>query len=268
MLDLQVRSLPLGAMLNFTVNQSHTLYWSHVTAMFYAARRLLTTLQTDAQISKSNHLPIILRDHRRFPDVTSLALVNSSDRLSFRLTERIGGNGRLLYIGETTDSNPSSNKNILVKFSQQYSQDLHMFAAKEGFAPKLLACEKLPGGWFAAAMEYFDPVDHLDEPVIYNQRSLDEWLRDLDNIVDTLHLNGFVHGDLRVPNFVVHHKKLFLVDFDWGGKEGKAQFPDDDLLPILRDSRADVMITKGHDKHVLDVTKETMRNLQPQLMAS
>lgn len=261
MLDTQVRSLPLDAILDFTVEQSRPMYWRHVYAMFYAARRLLSTLQTDAKKSKLTSLSIIPRDERRLPDVKSLAQIDSDDRLSFHLTERIEGKGRLLYVGDTLHSKPALKKKILVKFSLQYGRDLHIFAADQGFAPKLLAYEKLPGGWCAVAMELLKPVKHLDDHDAYNQRPLDEWLRELDNIVDTLHKNDFVHGDLRIPNFVVHQEKLYLVDFDWGGKVGEARFPDHELLPILRGNRADVRITKDHDTKVLEATKKIMRNL-------
>ena len=33
-------------------------------------------------------------------------------------------------------------------------------------------------------------------------------------------------------------ERQLLIDFDWGGKEGRrATFPDDDLLPILSDAQ-------------------------------
>jgi tRNA A-37 threonylcarbamoyl transferase component Bud32 len=45
----------------------------------------------------------------------------------------------------------------------------------------------------------------------------------MDEIVETLHEHGYVHGDLRVPNFIVDGERLCLVDFDWGEL---AEYPD------------------------------------------
>ena len=52
----------------------------------------------------------------------------------------------------------SSPREILVKFAQRYSRDLHIFCAEGGLAPELLGFEQLPGGWFALAMEKVDIV--------------------------------------------------------------------------------------------------------------
>ncbi len=65
-----------------------------------------------------------------------------------------------------------------------------------------------------------------------------------------------MHGDLRPPNFIVDEERLLLIDFDWGGKEGQATFPDAQLHPILRKSRGDMLIQKRHDENVLANTKK------------
>lgn len=48
-----------------------------------------------------------------------------------------------------------------------------------------------------------------------------------DKIVDAFHQAGFVHGDLRPPDFIVDSDKdrLLLIVFDWGGKEGEHPSP-------------------------------------------
>jgi serine/threonine protein kinase len=161
---------------------------------------------------------------------------------------------RLLYLA-TTDHN---RKQILLKFSERYSKDLHMFCASIGFAPELLAFERLPGGWFGAAMEYFPSADRVLESEHLRDHG-EKWLKGIDNVVKQFHAHGYVHGDLRPPNFIVNGDKLFLVDFDWGGKEEGATFPRKRLHPILRDGRWDMRITKEHDKRVVEYTKRHIR---------
>ena len=34
-----------------------------------------------------------------------------------------------------------------------------------------------------------------------------------------------VHGDLRFPNVLVKDKQVYIIDFEWAGKVGKACFP-------------------------------------------
>ena len=83
----------------------------------------------------------------------------------------------------------------------------------------------------------------------------------MDKMVAAIHGAGYVHGDLRPPNFVVDGKKLLLIDFDWGGKEGDATFPDIELQRIIRIDRNDTMITKAHDDRVLAHTKAELQRI-------
>jgi hypothetical protein len=57
------------------------------------------------------------------------------------------------------------------------------------------------------------------------------------------------------PNFIVNDGRLFLIDFDWGGKVGEATFARKRLHPILREGRGDTWITKEHDKRVMGYTR-------------
>ena len=73
------------------------------------------------------------------------------------------------------------------------------------------------------------------------------WLKNMDDIVKAFHEHGFVHGDLRPPNSIVDEEKLLLIDFDWGGKEGEAKFPDAKLIDILCDGQHEKFIQKSHE---------------------
>ena len=83
-------------------------------------------------------------------------------------------------------------------------------------------------------------------------------------LVHRMHDKGLVHGDIRHPNILVREDvdtnsdldgSLFLVDFDWGGKESVARYPGD-LNPDI--SRHDTvtdggLIMKVHDTYMVDI---------------
>jgi hypothetical protein len=54
----------------------------------------------------------------------------------------------------------------------------------------------------------------------------------MNSVVEKFHVNGFVHGDLRLSNFIGWGDNVYLV-FDWGTKEGlgDATLPDVRLSP-------------------------------------
>ncbi|KAH9978495.1 hypothetical protein BJV74DRAFT_859086 [Russula compacta] len=82
----------------------------------------------------------------------------------------------------------------------------------------------------------------------------------MKDMVQTIHDNSYVHGDLRHPNFIVNGEKLLLIDIDYGGKEGGAMDPDKPILPILRKDDEDGTITKQRDVRVMEDTTELTRD--------
>ena len=54
-------------------------------------------------------------------------------------------------------------------------------------------------------------------------------LDDVRNAVNELHNASLVYGDLRRPNILIHKtddgERAMLVDFDWVGHHGQAQYP-------------------------------------------
>lgn len=85
-----------------------------------------------------------------------------------------------------------------------------------------------------------------------------EWKKRLEELVEGFHQKGLVHGDLRLANFVFTKSKnpwkMPLIDFDWGGREGVAEFPHERLigeLGVSNDKLSGRKITKEHDKECL-----------------
>ena len=149
----------------------------------------------------------------------------------------------------------SSDKAIYVKFSQQYSLELHKFCTEQKFAPGILGFQKLHGGWYAVAME---KIDTVDETMITSFPEAGEWKSKIEKLVREFHQEGLVHGDLRLANFVfTSHKprRMILVDFDWGGKDGEVEFPYEELIEDLGVSNNQLCgrkITKEHDQRCLE----------------
>ncbi|KAI0029557.1 hypothetical protein K488DRAFT_56095, partial [Vararia minispora EC-137] len=150
----------------------------------------------------------------------------------------------------------------VVKFTRTYSCDVHAFCATRGRAPNLLAYECLPGGWIGVAMEFVDIRDHL--AAAFQAASPDKrqgWRVDLRALIQELHEEDLVHGDLRAANIVVDNEgKIMLVDFDWGGHDGQVTYPTWCLNPELMNGRLaeDLIIRKCDDIRILEATLSSM----------
>jgi len=60
-------------------------------------------------------------------------------------------------------------------------------------------------------------------PKLRERRHIEE----LWKAVKTLHDAGYVHGDIRWPNVLITGDGLKLIDFDWCGEVGTAEYPAD-----------------------------------------
>lgn len=151
-----------------------------------------------------------------------------------------------MYIAKT-----ANNEEIIIKFTNRYSIELHSFCAERGHAPRILGFGLLPGGWFGVAMEYVSSATH---PSASRRRDLlDNWRNDLTTLMREFHNAGLVHGDLREPNILCDGEKVILVDFDWGGRVGEVSYPTSRLCDELLEGRNNTnpKITKDDDVRVL-----------------
>jgi len=124
--------------------------------------------------------------------------------------------GRNLFFGRMDDADGTA---ICIKFVTHYCEEGHEFLAAKGFAPKLHAVERLPGGLYMVVMddvseEYIslfdlirDNLDLLSEEHLGARNSLSDKIR---QCLWQLHQAGFVHGDIRDTNIMVKPRK-------WGG---------------------------------------------------
>ncbi|KAI6100795.1 hypothetical protein EV401DRAFT_2080818 [Pisolithus croceorrhizus] len=223
---------------------------------FTAASVLLARIQGDA--TKLVHKPPLpIGESRRIlPPISRLCHPHSGTHISFNILKHFHNRAadRYLYTAETVD-----NKQIVIKFTRQYSFELHMFCADRGHAPALLGFERLPGGFFGIAMEFVRSAFPISQSP-YVERHL-EWAEQLLELVQSFHAEGLVHGDLRASNIICDGNRVMLIDFDWSGKEGEASYPHGPFNtdPLIGRDSPDLKITKGDDFRLLERTLKGMR---------
>lgn len=252
-------------MLPLNIPTGHKRYLRDIYLAFKAASVLVAKILADGRQLAGQTIPKIPLESRAFPYVTQVKawLPEPSPKPSpsqlpepipepirFKITGRHKGReGRYLY-----DARDSQDRPILVKFTQTYSDELHSFCAKRGLAPGLLGLERFPGGWFAVAMEKVDTVG-FEKVMTSSQVGI--WKQQIKELVNAFHDKKLVHGDLRIANFIFTEppaRKIFLVDFDWGGEEGKVRFPFSPLAPGIQNDRnfgVAELISKEDDNRVL-----------------
>lgn len=229
---------------------------------FMAASVLLAHIKKEAR-ERYNNLPLAIPYRCRFfPAISRLPRLptnsnsnSASNPLEFMISDTFPTKApeRYLYIAQTTDG-----KEILVKFTKRYSTHLHLICAESGCAPALLGFQRLPGGFYAVAMEYIkDAVPITD---FEDEETRKKWLKLLKEVVDKFHSQNLVHGDLRNPNIICSSDRVAIIDYDWAGESGKTCYPPGQLNEELvagRDSD-DLTITIADDLRVLS---RTLRNV-------
>lgn len=128
-----------------------------------------------------------------------------------------------------------ANSSYILKFCKRYGLSAHQLLAGNNrltnFSPLLYSTEYVHNRrWTVLLMEKIEGVLPLCK--IRNELTLQDRsviAQDLANAVNTLHQNGFAHGDLRSPNILVtktgSQLRTYLIDFDFSGCEDTATYP-------------------------------------------
>lgn len=277
MLAPQMRVVQLTPMLPLAIPIDDEQSRWNVFLAFKAASIVIAKLQADAkQLLQKTRLHTIPFELRGLPGITSIKALPTSTspsppRIEFTLLRRYDQTVvyRNLYDARLGSADEQMDEQIYVKFTQQYSCNLHVFCAKRGLAPELLGFERLTGGWFALAMKKIDTIDPRE---IKSFSELETWKKEIRSLVEDFHREGLVHGDLRPANFIFtkdkNPRRMLLVDFDWGGGVGKAFFPRGELAEELQvpNDRLKRLITKEHDDQVLAWTFTWLDQLATQAL--
>ncbi|KAI5990776.1 hypothetical protein EDD15DRAFT_2451121 [Pisolithus albus] len=178
---------------------------------------------------------------RGFPAVSKLCKYPpADDHLHFEIQSFFEDRQsyRLLYVAETQQG-----QSVLIKFTRRYSIQLHETCARLGHAPRILAFERLPGGWYAVAMEYIESGVSINQSTQLAARG-DRWANELRQLMDKFHSEGLVHGDLRDANMLCTEDSVMLIDFDWGGIDGEVSYPTCNLNNELLEGATPIQIQK------------------------
>ncbi|KAF5316411.1 hypothetical protein D9619_006304 [Psilocybe cf. subviscida] len=257
----------------------------HLYDAFAAALLLQKEIRRDLKASinasKQHPLMTVLDDNEYFFPAVSQILeygCNSDDNkyIEFKILHYFGRREtrRHLYAAKVTKG-PSKGHEILVKFSRSYCADLHSLCFERGRAPKLLGFQRLPGGWFAIAMEYLSDAigivqvpfsDHWSDGMLCDKAQLlAHFKTELTELVDGFHKEGFVHGDLRCANILSNKSgdEVWLIDFDWGGRDGEVHYPIWNLNKDLQTGRLSktLDISKKDDTRILHAALRQLEDL-------
>ena len=115
--------------------------------------------------------------------------------------------------------------------------------------------------YFVDLNKYSILMQHIDGKTVRDTQDNEivKVCNEIGKIVGTMHKNGIMHGDLTTSNFIVHKKKLFLIDF---GLASRTEKPDDHAVDlrlfkeILNSAHAKIMekswknFQKGYSKAV------------------
>ncbi len=110
----------------------------------------------------------------------------------------------------------------IVKFVRSsYGIDPHKLLSDNKYAPELIRCDELKGGWFAVVMEFV-----RGKMMTEDDKKNPDIKESLQNAIDLLHKNNYVHGDLRRQNIIIRDDgNVCIVDFDWAGVFRTAKYP-------------------------------------------
>jgi hypothetical protein len=126
---------------------------------------------------------------------------------------------------------------VLIKLVQgNYGEDAHCIAAENGLAPKLYGQASFDGAPTAYVMEYLSKGQGWQHPQRHLIRlptsgHFNKLEAEIHRFLRLLEEYNLVHGDLRSINMFIHvqgdNVELRVVDWDWAGIQGDAQYPVD-----------------------------------------
>lgn len=116
-------------------------------------------------------------------------------------------------------------EDVIIKFAERYSKEVHTLLEADGHAPKLHCFEKVTNMYYVVVMEKITGKC-VDDYLENNSEKRGSVLKQCHAILSKLHLAGFCHGDFRSPNILVRgNGQVCVIDYEWSGKIGVASYP-------------------------------------------
>lgn len=214
-------------------------------------RNVLTMLYTT---SPSVHSLSSVPTYSRFlgPHLTELTINNEHVTLIYEKHLQANNPARAAFRA-TLCFGDGTTRPVVVKFTPTYCADMHrlLAALSTPRAPTLHYCDRDDSvrGLFVVIIDYVAPATDAQWTAAHSTA--------LREAVAALHAQDYVHGDIRRPNIILVDANLILIDFDWGGYEGRAKYPsciflDEPSIQWHRDVTRGGAIKKDHDLHFVE----------------
>ena len=195
-------------------------------------------------------------------DILRLSLVFTHKIDSTQKSQRILYKGVMLGDSDKRDEHGRRIKLMIpvyIKFvvERDYGEVAQELLANHQLAPKVYFCDRVMFGITMVVMEDLGGMTLGD---LYVKRQVSTVRRYLKRATTILQSQNLVHGDIRPPNVVYVTRKdgdrVYLIDFDWAGKEGETKYPED-LNPKIRWAQpaADLkcqLIKREHDDYMCE----------------
>ncbi|KAG8993187.1 hypothetical protein FRB90_000749, partial [Tulasnella sp. 427] len=165
---------------------------------------------------------------------------------------------------------PAKELSVLVKVSigSTYGLQAHILAASAGFAPRLLGAASAPGAPVIYVMELLSKSKkwfHLTKyelPEHITERQKEHLRARGTALISFLSQNQLVHGDLRGCNVMCRLRDdgvdLWVVDWDWAGKQGVARYPAALNVEVGYQGLPGGLIEASHDKALFGKTLDDL----------
>ncbi|TFK19282.1 hypothetical protein FA15DRAFT_648623 [Coprinopsis marcescibilis] len=186
------------------------IHYDKITASSSAGLRL-TAIYPNPTFVDGRPPPLTFSKFTTRTGQSSLTLPNLGDAFSF------------IY-NATLDS---TGEEVVVKFTPRYNQAAHTILSNLGLAPKLHFCGRIVGDLYMVVMDRVNGKSlwHL----LQEGTAIPAFvLEKVEEAISYLHDANMVFGDLRDANILyclASDGGVFLVDFDWAGKDGQDLYP-------------------------------------------
>ncbi|KAJ8516836.1 hypothetical protein ONZ45_g5898 [Pleurotus djamor] len=160
----------------------------------------------------------------------------------------------------TLTSPTEPGRECIVKFTTRYNADAHRLMYGAGIAPELIYCQYEPDVDRRCVITEYVYHDLGKLPTV-------EAIEKLKAGLKLLHDNDYVFGDLRDANIIVNSDgNVFLIDFDWCDKVGKAFYPHDlntNGVTYAAGVEGGHAITRAHDEEMLNLYVASVEEQRP-----
>ncbi|KAJ6513424.1 hypothetical protein C8R45DRAFT_1154720 [Mycena sanguinolenta] len=200
-----------------------------------AGERLIAALRV-ASLSLKNRYTTLFADIEAQPDYPHprhYTPLNQSSSAAFKYVSAIPDT-------RVYKAKDDSGQIVYIKYTTRYSRDAHEAASALGLAPRLLAFETIYGWNMVVMQDLSEEYQTLSELKSARAPNVAKIKQDVRQALSRLHDSGYVHGDVRDVNLLVHKttSQIKFVDWDWAGKAGSVRYPHTINPEVLRPSRA------------------------------